>query len=294
MTSFVGSMPALVTPFANGKIDIPALERLVDFQIEAGTHGLVACGTTGEAATLTDEEYQLVVSTVVQSAQKRVPVIAGAGSNATAKAIELSRLANQAGADGLLHVTPYYNKPTQNGLIEHFTAIAESTPLPIILYNVPGRTGLNMTAETTITLSQIKNIVGIKEASKDLEQVATIINNTTDSFSVYSGDDPLNLEICNLGGRGFISVTANIVPKALAKVWNLHSAYQTAAAADLHENLQKLNAALFIESNPIPVKTALHLMGYVQEEFRLPLCCMHPENRKELQAVLRDYKLIVS
>lgn len=285
-------MVALITPFRDGSVDKSALQKLVAWHLAEGTHALVPCGTTGEAPTLEPAEQKEVIAIVVTSAEGKIPVLAGAGSNSTKKAIELTKLAKEAGADGVLQVTPYYNKPTQEGLFQHFKAIAESTDLPIVLYNVPGRTGVNMEAETVFRLSQIKNIVGIKEASGNLEQVKAIIKGSDKNFALYSGDDPLNLAIYELGGGGTISVTANIAPRSVAKVWNLHATGQTGKAKEEQMGLEALNKILFIETNPIPVKTALHLMGKCAEEFRLPLCKMQPANREKLVTILKEEKLL--
>lgn len=286
---FQGSFVALVTPFRDGKVDEKALRALVDWQIEQGTDGIVPCGTTGEAPTLSYEEHEKVISIVVEQSNRRVPILAGAGSNSTENAIKLTKQAKRAGAHGSLHVTPYYNKPTQQGLYLHYEAIAKAVDLPMMLYNVPGRTAVNMDAATTIRLSKIENIVGTKEAAGNLEQVATILAGVSKNFVVFSGDDALNLQVYALGGSGCISVTANVVPKRVAKVWNLHNTKQKEGAAAEQEALQPLNKVLFIETNPLPAKTALAMMGRCQEEFRLPLCPMEDWNRQELQKVLKQY-----
>jgi len=286
-------MTALVTPFRDGKVDEKSLRDLVEWQIQSGTQVLVPCGTTGEAPTLTDEEHERIITIVVDQAKKRVPVLAGAGSNSTEKAIKLAKQAKKAGATGTLQVTPYYNKPTQEGLYRHFKAIAEAVDLPLVLYNVQGRTAVNMEAETTLRLSQIKNIVGIKEASiTRLEQANKIIQEAPSDFGVYCGDDPLNSQIYTLGGRGAISVTANIVPEKVAKVWNLHSAGNKRDSMSAHEKLSPLNKILFIETNPLPVKTALAMMGKCAEEFRLPLCPMSESNKTKLKECLKQEKLL--
>lgn len=286
-------MVALVTPFKNGQIDEPALRALVDWQIEAGTDVLVPCGSTGEAATLNYEEHDRVIRIVVEQARKRVPVLAGTGSNSTAEAIEMTRHAIKLGVDGSLQVTPYYNKPTQEGLFRHFKAIAEAVPaLPIVLYNVPGRTCCNLLPETVARLSRISNIVGIKEASGDLEQVKKVIELCGPDFAVISGEDAQNYQILEMGGCGTISVTANVVPGTLATMWNFYESGKKAEAKKIHEELLPLHAAMFYETNPIPVKTALALMKKCQEEWRLPLCEMGKENRERLVKVLREYRLI--
>lgn len=282
-------MTALVTPFRDGKVDEAALRALVDWQIVSGTDVLVPCGTTGEAPTLTDEEHAAIISIAVEQAGGRVPILAGAGSNSTEKAVKLASQAKKAGARGTLQVTPYYNKPTQEGLYRHFQAIAAEVDLPLVLYNVPGRTGVNMDKTTALRLSRIDNIVGIKEASGNLEQIAAIIAGTDSGFAVYSGDDSFNAQIYMLGGQGTVSVTANIVPAEVAKVWDCFEAGDKKTALAKQEHLQLLNKILFVETNPLPVKTALALMGKCREEFRLPLCPMNAGNKEELRKVLKHY-----
>lgn len=289
---FEGSMVALITPFKNGKVDEKAIRALVDWHIQSGINVLVPCGTTGESPTLSDEEQERVIQIVVEQSAKRVPVLGGAGSNCTEKAIKLTKQAKKAGAQGALHVTPYYNKPTQEGLYQHFKAIASAVDLPIVLYNVPARTSVNLDSSTVIRLSEIDNIVGIKEASGKLENVDQIVKETDSQFAVFSGDDPLNAQIYALGGKGTISVTANIVPKRVAKVWNYFSSGARKEAMLEQENLQSLNKILFIETNPIPVKTALAWMGKCEEEFRLPLCAMGEGNKAKLKEALKKEKLI--
>lgn len=289
---FTGSMTAIVTPFNDGVVDEQALRALVEWQIGEGICALVPCGTTGEAATLSMDERQRVMGIVVDAAQGKVPVIAGAGSNSTTNAIELAYLAKEAGADAQLQVCPYYNKPTQEGLYQHFKKIAEETEIPIILYNVPGRTAVNMTAETTLRLAEIESIAGIKEASGDLDQIRAIAKGAPDDFVILSGEDSQNVEIYKLGGKGCISVTANVVPSQVTKVWKQFESGSLADAEGTHEEIQKLNEAMFFETNPIPVKTSLAMMGKINEEFRLPLTKMDEENRTKLQEVLKQYGLI--
>jgi len=289
---FEGSMVALVTPFKDGKVDEEGLKALVDFHVEAGTAVIVPCGTTGESATLTHEEHDLVISLVVKHADKRVKVLAGAGSNATAEAIRLNKFCESVGADGTLHITPYYNKPPQQGLLEHFKAIAASSDVPIILYNVPGRTAVNMTAETTIELSKIKNIVGVKEASGDVNQIDEIIKGTADDFSVISGDDELTYELYCKGACGVISVTANVVPAKCAEQFKAIKSGDTKRAQEIHEELLALHKIMFVETSPIPVKAALAMMGRIEEEYRLPLVNMTQGNREKLKAVLTNMGLI--
>jgi 4-hydroxy-tetrahydrodipicolinate synthase len=292
---FKGSAVALVTPFQNGQVDEKALRDLVEWHITEGTDVLVPCGTTGESATLNYEEHDRVIKIVVDQAKKRVPVLAGTGSNATVEAIEMTRHAKENGSAGSLQVTPYYNKPTQEGLFLHFKAIAEADGLkdfPIILYNVPGRTSVNMLPETVARCSKIKNIVGVKEASGNLEQVRKVIELCPSPFLVLSGEDAQNLEIMEMGGGGAISVTANVAPGKLAKMWDLYSAGKIKDAKKIHAELQPLHAAMFFETNPIPVKTALGMMKKCSDEMRLPLCKMGSENKSKLEKVLREQKLI--
>lgn len=289
---FQGSMVALVTPFQNGKVDEKALRDLVDWHIAEGTDALVPCGTTGESATLDYEEHDQVIAIVIEQTKKRVPVVAGTGSNSTREAVELTRHAKELGADASLQVTPYYNKPTQEGLYRHFKAIAETVDLPVILYNVPGRTAVNLLPETVARLSKVRNIVGIKEACGNLDQIRKLIQLCGPDFIVLSGEDAQNLEIMEAGGRGMISVTANVVPSQLARMWNLFSAGKKREAKKIHEEILPLHQAMFYETNPIPVKTALGLMGKCSPEMRLPLCEMGRENQERLVKVLKEYKLV--
>ena len=281
---FAGSFVALVTPFAGGKVDVEKLEELVEFQIRSGTHGLVPCGTTGESATLSHEEHELVIRTVVRRADGRVPVLAGTGSNSTSEAIRLSRFAKEVGADGALLITPYYNKPTQEGLKRHFGAVAREVELPLVLYNVPGRTGVNMLPATVNELATIENIVGIKEASGSIDQTVEILRDA--DIMVFSGDDSLTLPLMAVGARGVISVAANVVPKLMVDLVDLASAGEYSAARDLHYRLFPLFKALFLETNPIPVKAALAIQGRIGTEIRLPLTEISDENRALLEAAL--------
>jgi len=289
---FKGVMTAIVTPFRDGRVDEKALRKLVDWQIASGVDALVACGTTGECATLTYEEHLAVIKTIVEQAAGRVPVIAGAGSNSTANAIKLARQAAEAGAEAQLQVTPYYNKPTQEGLYQHFRAIAGVVDLPMVLYNVPGRTAVNMLPETVARLANIESIVGIKEASGNLSQVKDVISKAPGGFAVYSGDDAMNFDIYKAGGTGAISVTSNVAPDMVAAVWDAHETGDDEGAARLHDALAALNKAMFIETNPVPAKTALAMMGRVALEFRLPLTPMGEGNRRELEDILKQYGLI--
>ena len=290
--NFRGAMTAIVTPFRDGEVDEKALRELVEWQIAEGIDALVPCGTTGEASTLSAKERALVIKTVCSQARGRVPIIAGAGSNNTSHAIELTKLVKDAGADASLQVTPYYNKPPQEGLFLHFSAIAKSADLPLILYNVPGRTAVNMTSETTVRLSEIKNIIGIKEASGNLDQISSIIKNTPEDFIVLSGEDAQNVEIYKRGGKGCISVTGNVAPAIVSKIWKNFEAGKIHEAEKTQSEIAELNAAMFYETNPIPAKTALFLMGRAAEEFRLPLTRMSDQNRIRLKEVLGKYAII--
>ncbi len=289
---FQGSIVALVTPFRDGTVDEAKLKELVEFQIKGGTDAIVPCGTTGESPTLDHDEHKRVVDIVIAAANKRVPVIAGTGSNSTAEAISLTKHAKHSGADAALIVLPYYNKPTQKGLIEHCRAIAEAADLPLILYNIPGRTGVNMLPETVAQLADHPNIVGMKEATGNLEQMTQDIVLCGDKLSFLSGDDTLTLPLMSVGGRGVISVVANIVPRDVADMTHAFLNGDWKRARELHLRLFPLSQAMFIETNPIPVKTALAIMGKIKEEFRLPLCPMIEANRKKLDAVLRSYGLL--
>jgi 4-hydroxy-tetrahydrodipicolinate synthase len=288
---FHGAIVAIVTPFRNGRLDAPALKKLVEFQIRNGTSGIVPCGTTGESATLSFEEHEKVIDIVLQAAGGRVPVIAGTGSNNTKEAVLLTRYAKKAGADAALVITPYYNKPTQKGLVAHFKAVAGEVDIPVILYNVPGRTGVNMTAETVALLSEEKNIVGVKEASGNLTQICDILRMTSPKFCVLSGDDGLYFPLLALGAKGVISVVSNVAPREMADLYEAFASGQTARAREIHFRLWPLMQALFIETNPIPVKTAVAMMGLIREEFRLPLCGMSDANRKALAKVLSGLKI---
>ena len=288
---FEGSFVAIVTPFKNSKVDAKALKELIEFHIEYGTNGIVPCGTTGESATLSHHEHEEVIRIAVETCKGRVPVLAGTGSNATHEAIELTLSAQKLGADGALLITPYYNKPTQEGLYQHFAAVEKETKLPIILYNVPSRTSINMLPETVARLSKIKNIVGIKEASGNLVQVSEIIQSCGTDFEVISGEDALTWPIIALGGKGVISVTANLVPEKFSKLCKAALEEDMVTARSLHYELLKLNDVMFIETNPIPVKAALAIMGRIDNEFRAPLCAPSENNLAALQSVLEEYSL---
>ena len=289
---FKGSIVAIVTPFINGAVDEEKLRELVEFQIGNGTDAIVPCGTTGEASTLDYDEHMDVIRIVIDQVGKRVPVIAGTGSNATAEAIELSQKAKDLGADGVLLVTPYYNKPTQEGLVRHYSAIAAAVAIPQILYNVPGRTGVNMLPETVARIAVHKNVVAIKEATGSLQQASEIIALCGDSIDVFSGDDFITFPMMACGAKGIISVLANIMPKAVGDLTDAFFADDLEKARQLHLYTLKIGNAMFIESNPIPVKTALGLMGKCSDELRLPLCPMGEANKVKLAAIMKEYNLI--
>ena len=289
---FEGSFVAIVTPFKNGEVDAAALRDLIEFHIANGTNGIVPCGTTGESATLSHAEHEEVIRLSVETCKGRIPVLAGTGSNATQEAIELTLRAQKIGADGALLITPYYNKPTQEGLFQHFSIVAKETDIPIILYNVPSRTSINMLPRTVARLSSVNNIVGIKEASGSLVQVSEIIDSCGPDFEVISGEDSLTWPILAIGGKGVISVTANLVPDKFAKLVDAARTGDVETAKALHYELLKLNDIMFIETNPIPVKAALALMGRIQNEFRAPLCPPSEESLSQLNTVLKDYALI--
>jgi 4-hydroxy-tetrahydrodipicolinate synthase len=270
-----GCGTALVTPFrADGSVDEAALRALVDWQIDEGVHFLVPCGSTGEAATLTPDEHRRVVEIVVEQARGRVPICAGAGSNDTKRAIAFSKAMKEAGATHLLHVSPMYNRPPQRGIVAHFRAIAESTDLPIVVYNVPGRTASNIEAATSLELAAIPGIVAIKEASANLSQISEIIRLRPAGFAVLSGDDALTLSVMALGGEGIISVVSNAIPGAIAKLCDAARAGDWSAARALHHRTSPFVAAAFVESNPLPIKAALVMLGRIENHLRLPLVPM--------------------
>ena len=289
---FKGSIVAIVTPFLNGAIDEDKLRSLVEFQIENGTDAIVPCGTTGEASTLDFDEHYRVIEIVVQQVNKRIPVIAGTGSNSTTEAIELTAHARKLGADGALLVTPYYNKPSQEGLYRHFKAVAEAVALPQVLYNVPGRTGVNLLPETVARLADIPNIVAIKEATGSLQQASEVLALCGDKLDVLSGDDFITLPMMACGAKGIISVVANIMPKEVATLVDAFVAGKMEEARKLHLKLLKIANAMFIETNPVPVKTAVALMRMASDEVRLPLAPMADVNRAKLAAIMKEYGLI--
>ena len=285
---FSGSLVAIVTPFSKGKFDERVMADLIEFHIANGTQGIVPCGTTGESATLTPQEHERVVAITVEVVNKRIPVIAGTGSNSTDEAIIFTKHAKAVGADGALLITPYYNKPTQEGLFRHFEAVAKAVELPQILYNIPGRTSINMLPDTTARLSQIPSIIGIKEGSGSLQQVSEIIHRSKPGFLVLSGDDPLTLPMMSLGGKGVITVTANVAPTDMAHMVSAALKGDYERARTLHFKLTPLFSALFWETNPIPVKAALAMMGKMSEEVRLPLTPLADEYRPKLNEALQQ------
>jgi 4-hydroxy-tetrahydrodipicolinate synthase len=290
---FKGSIVAIVTPFNNGKIDEKKLRELIEFQIKNGTSGIVPCGTTGESATLSFDEHDRVIEITIEQVGKRIPVIAGTGSNSTDEAIMLTKHASHAGADASLQVSPYYNRPTQKGLYEHFKTIANSIEIPIILYNIASRTGVNIEPETIAKLARdCKNIVGVKEASGNLEQMSRIKQLCPANFALISGDDSLTLPVLSIGGTGIISVVANIVPKDVAGLVSEFQRGNIKKAQEIHYRLLPLIKAMFIETNPIPLKTALGLLGMCEPDLRLPMCEMLPENLEKLKKALIDYGLL--
>jgi 4-hydroxy-tetrahydrodipicolinate synthase len=289
---FKGSIVAIVTPFRNDAIDEEKLRELVEFQIENGTDGIVPCGTTGEASTLDYDEHDRVIEIVVQQTNKRVPVIAGTGSNSTKEAIEMTAHARKIGADGALLVTPYYNKPTQEGLYRHYKAVAEAVAIPQILYNVPGRTGVNLLPETVARLADISNIVAIKEATGSLQQASDVLALCGDKLDVLSGDDFITFPMMACGAKGVISVLANIMPKEVASLVDAFRDGKMEVARQLHLRLLRISNAMFIETNPVPVKTAVALMGMATDEVRLPLAPMSEANRAKLAVIMKEYGLI--
>lgn len=284
---FHGSMVALVTPmYPDGAVDFDALDRLIDFHIEAGTNALVVVGTTGESATLSADEQASVIRHVVPRVRGRIPVLAGTGSASTATTVALSRQAMASGVDGCLVVTPYYNKPTQEGLYRHYLAVAEAVPLPVVLYNVPGRTACDLAPETVERLADVPNIVGIKEATGSAARAADIQSRTGRRIDLYSGDDPTARELMLAGARGVISVTANVAPALMARMCAAAMAGDAAEAAALDAKLKPLHEALFVESNPIPAKWALHAMGLIGPTLRLPLTPLSESRQEQVRQAL--------
>lgn len=286
---FHGSMTALITPFKNGHVDEKTLVKLVRRQIKSGTDGIVPVGTTGESPTLSFKEHERVIEVVIDAANKEVPVVAGTGSNSTDEAIGLTRFAKKAGADGVLMVTPYYNKPTQEGLFRHYQAVAKAVDIPIVLYNVPGRTGIALSPETVARLSNIPTITAIKEATGSMDQASHILSLC--DITVLSGDDSLTLPLMALGAQGVISVASNVIPEAVAAMVDAFFAGNLEEARALHLKMFPLFRALFIETNPIPVKRAMKFLGFAGDEVRLPLCPMSQNNEKILKNALKDFGL---
>lgn len=290
---FVGAYTALATPFRNGQVDEEGYRAFIEWQITEGIDGLVPCGTTGESATLTHEEHERVIKICIDQAKGRVPVIAGAGSNNTREAIRLTKFAKEVGADAALHITPYYVKPTQQGLFAHMKAIADAVDMPLIVYNVPGRTSVSIAPKTVARMyKEIPNVIGIKEATGDMSYVSDVLEYCGDGLQLLSGDDGTVLPSLALGGQGTISVTSNLMPKKVAQLCAAFRKGDLALAKKLHYELMPLNRACFVETNPIPVKTALAKMGKMDIEMRLPLVPMLPENEKILEGALRDLALI--
>jgi 4-hydroxy-tetrahydrodipicolinate synthase len=292
MTVFEGVSTALVTPFRNGEIDEHALRELVEFQIGAGIEGLVPCGSTGESATMSHAEHRRVVEGVVSAARGRVPVVAGAGSNNTREAVELTLHAKEAGADGALLISPYYNKPTQDGIVAHYAEIARETDFPLVVYNIPGRTASNMSPATLARLADIEQVVGVKEASGDLGQISEIVARCPENFSLLSGDDALTLPILAVGGVGVISTSANVAPAEMVEMVNAVRAGDLPRARAIHLRLLPLFSVLFCETNPIPVKAAVAEMGRIGDEIRLPLTEITQPNRERLKVVLKEFGLL--
>ena len=286
---FKGSIVAIVTPFKNNRVDEKAMGDLIEWHISEGTDAIVPCGTTGESATLDYDEHYRVIEHTIQVVNGRVPVIAGTGANSTDETIMMTRKAKELGADGALLVAPYYNKPTQEGLYRHYRKVAEEVNIPIVLYNVPGRTAVNMLPETVARLTEVKNIVAIKEATGNMAQVSDVLGLCGDRITVLSGDDFTTFALMALGGKGVISVSANVAPRDVSEMCRAFENGDIDESRRLHFKLEPLNKAMFIETNPIPAKTSLSMMGKIEEEFRLPLCSMSDENRGKLRKILANY-----
>ncbi|ABK45958.1 dihydrodipicolinate synthase [Magnetococcus marinus MC-1] len=289
---FKGVYTALITPFKNRAVDYTALAKLVEQQINGGIHGLVPCGTTGESATLSHEEHKAVIRTVVELVQGRVKVLAGTGSNCTEESTELTCYAEEVGADGALLITPYYNKPTQAGLIAHYTTVANHTKLPVVLYNVPGRTAVDMHADTVIALSKVSNIVAIKEATGNMERASQIHKGAGSSMTLISGDDATFLPFLSVGGQGVISVTTNLAPRLVRDLWDLWHNGQINEAREVHEQLLEINGLLFCETSPIPVKAGAAMLGLCHNELRLPMTAMSEANQAKLHRAMVKLNLL--
>ncbi|PYN14337.1 MAG: 4-hydroxy-tetrahydrodipicolinate synthase [Candidatus Rokuibacteriota bacterium] len=291
--TFQGSFVAMVTPFRDGKVDEAKLRELVEFHVTHGTDGLIPCGTTGESPTLSHDEHKRVVETVIEAARGRIKVVAGTGSNSTSEAIDLTKHAERAGANGALVVNPYYNKPTQEGLYRHYRAVAESVTIPIVAYNIQSRTAVNVEPDTLARLARdVRNIVGVKEASGSLDQMSQVILACGPDFSVLSGDDNITLPLLAIGGSGVISVIANILPRETSDMVHAALDGDWKRARDLHYRLFPLARAAFLETNPIPIKEAMAMAGMIEPEFRLPMCRMSDANRAQLRAILKAYALV--
>jgi len=288
-----GSIVAIVTPFKDNKIDEEKLKSLVEYHVSNGTNGILPCGTTGESPTLNHEEHQRVIQICIDTAKGRIPILAGTGSNSTAEAVSLTQHAAKAGANAALIVTPYYNKPSQEGLYRHFKMVADSAGIPIILYNIAGRTARNIETPTMARLAQdCKNIIGVKEASGSLDQMQAVKAACPENFLLFSGDDALTLPILSIGGVGVISVAANIIPKDVLALIDAYNKGKTDEAQKIHYKMLPLIKALFLDTNPIPVKIAMGLMGLCSNELRLPLCPMSPESLSKLKNALKEYGLL--
>ena len=291
--TFQGSIVAMVTPFRNGTIDEPKVKELVELHVKNGTDAIVPCGTTGESPTLSHDEHHRMVELTIAAAAGRIPIIAGTGSNSTAEAIALTRHAERAGAQGALVVNPYYNKPTQEGLYQHFRAVAEATALPILVYNIQGRTAVNIETDTMVRLVRdCPTIVGVKEASGSLDQMSQVILACGPDFAVISGDDNITLPLLAIGGKGVISVIANVVPRETSEMVHAALDGDWKRARDLHYKLFPLARAAFLETNPIPIKEMMAMAGMLEPEFRLPMCRMSDANRQKLRAILTTYGLV--
>ncbi len=289
---FSGALTASITPFRDGAVDERALRDFIEWQIAEGIDGLVACGSTGESATLTHAEHEIVIKITIEQVNKRVPVIAGTGSNATAEAIRLTRAAQELGADGALLVSPYYNKPTQEGIFRHFRTIAQAVDLPLVVYNIPGRTASNVLPETFARLAEIENIVGVKEASGSMDQISDIIHLCGDRLAILSGDDALTLPLMALGGKGVITTIGNVMPRDIHNLAHAAAAGNFEYAREVHYNMLPLMRALFVETNPIPVKQAVAFMGKCANELRMPLVPMSASAAEKLDLVMKELHLI--
>jgi 4-hydroxy-tetrahydrodipicolinate synthase len=291
---FSGSMVALVTPFKDGSVDWESLEALVDFHLQNGTHGIVPCGTTGESATLSHKEHDDVIRAVINSVKKRIPVIAGTGSNSTDEAVRLTREAEKSGADGALMISPYYNRPTQEGIYQHYRKVASEVGIPIIVYNIPGRTGSKIEPETLARLAEIKNVAGVKEATGSVDQAIDVIRLCGERLAVYSGEDSLIFSLMALGGKGVISTVANIAPRECAALTDACMSGNWEEGRSVQFKLMPLIRSVFLETNPIPVKTALSLMGKCTADLRLPLTQLAESNLSKLSQTMREFGLLPS